>query len=356
MSAASLAVRSVTRRFGAFTAVDEVSLQVAPGEFLGLLGPSGCGKTTLLRMIAGFIRPNAGTILCDERDITRLPPHARNLGVVFQNYALFPHMTAAENVGYGLRVRGVGRAEAEARVKDALARVDLAHAGDRLPSQLSGGMQQRVALARALVIEPAILLLDEPLSALDKNLREEMQVELRLLQQRVGVTTVFVTHDQEEAMTLSDRIAVMQGGRIRQIGAPQEVYDRPTSEFVATFLGTTNLLEGMLASLEGCTAHVALDGGATMPARAGDAPPAAGSALRVAVRPEAVSLVPEGAGEGIAGTIGDVLFQGHRLIVLFHADGGHTLRVYAAPAAWSLSKGDRARATWAAGQAALLID
>ncbi|WP_458098127.1 ABC transporter ATP-binding protein [Roseomonas sp. WA12] len=354
--AASLTVEAVTRRFGGTTAVDGVGLEVAPGEFLGLLGPSGCGKTTLLRMIAGFIRPDSGRILCDGRDITRLPPYRRGLGVVFQNYALFPHMTAAENVGYGLRVRGIGRADAEGRVRDALGRVGLAHAEGRLPGQLSGGMQQRVALARALVIEPAILLLDEPLSALDKNLREEMQVELRLLQQRIGVTTVFVTHDQEEAMTLSDRIAVMQEGRIRQIGAPQAVYDHPTSRFVATFLGTTNLLDGRLIGTEGGLARLGLAGGAEMAVRAGTAPPAPGASARIAVRPEAVTLVPEGHGGGLPGTIGDVLFQGHRLIVLFHADGGQTLRAYAAPSGWRLNKGERARATWSADQAALLAD
>jgi ABC-type Fe3+/spermidine/putrescine transport system ATPase subunit len=350
--ASSLQVAGVTRRFGSLAAVDAVDLEVRGGEFLGLLGPSGCGKTTLLRLIAGFLLPDEGRIVCDGRDITQLPPYARNLGVVFQNYALFPHMTAAENVGYGLKVRGVSKAEATTRIRQALDRVGLAHAEDRFPGQLSGGMQQRVALARALVIEPAILLLDEPLSALDKNLREEMQVELRLLQQRVGITTVFVTHDQEEAMTLSDRIAVMQAGRIRQLGAPAEVYRRPTSGFVATFLGTTNMLEGVARGVADGALAVEVAGG-VVGVRA-DGAPTPGTPVRVAVRPESVALAP--AGTGLAGTIGDVLFQGHRLIVLFHTDAGAELRAFVAPGGWSLRKGDRAVASWPPEEAGLLAD
>jgi ABC-type Fe3+/spermidine/putrescine transport system ATPase subunit len=350
--ASSLQVGRVTRRFGSLAAVDAVDLDVRGGEFLGLLGPSGCGKTTLLRLIAGFLLPDEGRIVCDGRDITQLPPYARQLGVVFQNYALFPHMTAAENVGYGLKVRGIGRTEAMRRIRVALDRVGLGQAEDKFPAQLSGGMQQRVALARALVIEPAILLLDEPLSALDKNLREEMQVELRLLQQRVGITTVFVTHDQEEAMTLSDRIAVMQAGRIRQLGAPDEVYRRPTSAFVATFLGTTNMLEGVAASVGDGALAVDI-AGARIAVRADGAPPP-GTRVRVAVRPEAVTLAAQG--PGLPGTVGDVLFQGHRLIVLFRSDAGQEIRAFVAPGAWTLRKGDRAHASWPAAEAGLLAD
>lgn len=352
--ASDLLIQSVTRRFGQVTAVDQVDLAVGQGEFLGLLGPSGCGKTTLLRMIAGFLLPDAGRILCAGADITRLPPYARNLGVVFQNYALFPHMTATENVGYGLKVRGVARTEMVERVRRALDRVGLAHAAERLPGQLSGGMQQRVALARALVIEPQILLLDEPLSALDKNLREEMQVELRLLQQRVGVTTVFVTHDQEEAMTLSDRIAVMRAGRIMQLGTPEDVYCRPTSEFVATFLGTTNILPGRVVRSLGPDVEVALGDGAPVPARAEDAPPAVGAAVRLAVRPENVALRPEP--DGVPGVVEDVLFQGHRIVLLFRAESGQEIRSYMPPSGWRPAKGDRAWARWPAAAAGLLRD
>ena len=349
--AADLLIQGVTRRFAGLTAVDQVDLAVGKGEFLGLLGPSGCGKTTLLRMIAGFLMPDSGRIICAGEDITNLPPYARNLGVVFQNYALFPHMNAAENVGYGLKVRGLAKRDIAERVARALDRVGLADAATRLPSQLSGGMQQRVALARALVIEPRILLLDEPLSALDKNLREGMQVELRLLQQRIGITTVFVTHDQEEAMTLSDRIAVMQSGRIMQLGTPEEVYRRPSSEFVATFLGTTNILAGhMVEGLEG-VATIGLDGGGTVQASSASLPPS-GAAVRLAVRPECVALVPTPG--GVPGRIEDVLFQGHRLIALFRTDSGQEIRSYMPPSGWRPGRGDRAWASWPAGDAGLL--
>ena len=347
--AADLIIEGVTRRFGALVAVDHVDLAVGQGEFLGLLGPSGCGKTTLLRMIAGFLVPDEGRILCAGEDITKLPPYARNLGVVFQNYALFPHMTAAENVGYGLKVRGLRKADIAERVRRALDRVGLAAAADRLPGQLSGGMQQRVALARALVIEPRILLLDEPLSALDKNLREGMQVELRLLQQRIGITTVFVTHDQEEAMTLSDRIAVMQSGRVMQLGTPEDVYRRPTSEFVATFLGTTNILPGKVLEAADGLVGVMLDGGALVAATGHAAP---GSTVRIAVRPESVVLAPDGA--GVPGVVEDILFQGHRLIALFRTASGAEIRSYMPPSGWRPARGEAAFAQWGAADAALL--
>ncbi len=349
--ASDLIIDSVTRRFDAFTAVDAVSLSIAQGEFIGLLGPSGCGKTTPLRMVAGFLLPSAGRILCAGRDITNLPPYARNLGVVFQNYALFPHMTAIENVAYGLKVRGVAKGQIAQLARGALDRVGLAHAADRRPSQLSGGMQQRVALARALVIEPDILLLDEPLSALDKNLREEMQVELRLLQQRVGVTTVFVTHDQEEALTLSDRVAVMQAGHVMQFGTPETVYRRPAGEFVATFLGTTNILTGMAGACDAATVQVALAGGGIASATI-EPSETFGDAVRLAVRPESVVLAPFG--DGIPGTVEQVLFQGHRLIVLFRTDGGQEIRSYAPPSGWRPAPGERAVVRWPAAEASLL--
>jgi len=230
--------------FGAQTAVDGLSLSVAQGEFLTLLGPSGCGKTTTLRAIAGFIEPAQGRIVIDGNDMTGLPPHKRNIGVVFQSYALFPHLTAQENVAFGLRMRHVARGERERRAKNALGMVGLSGMEDRYPSQLSGGQQQRVALARALVIEPAILLLDEPLSNLDTNLRAELRQEIRNLQRRVKITTILVTHDQQEALAVSDRIAILKDGRIADIGTPEELSNQPTSGFAASFLGGRTVIAG----------------------------------------------------------------------------------------------------------------
>ena len=243
-AAAAVRLKDLTKLFGATRAVDRVSLTIEPGSMVALLGPSGCGKTTTLRMIAGLAEPSAGEIFLDERSITRVPVHRRNIGMLFQNYALFPHMTVAENIAFGLETRGIKRAAAADRVAEALQLVQLPEYGDRMPAQLSGGQQQRVGLARALVVEPALLLLDEPLGALDKALRQSMQVELRALQQRLGVTTVMVTHDQDEALTMADRIVIMRDGRIEQVGAPAEVYQRPVSRFVAGFLGASNFLRG----------------------------------------------------------------------------------------------------------------
>jgi putative spermidine/putrescine transport system ATP-binding protein len=240
-------LRGVTKRYGPVTAVDAIDLDIREGELLTLLGPSGSGKTTTLRMIAGFELPSDGTILLGGVDVTTRPPFDRDVNTVFQDYALFPHMSVAENVGYGLRVRKVPRAERQRRVRAALAQVRLEDFGVRRPSQLSGGQRQRVALARALVNRPRVLLLDEPLGALDLKLRQEMQIELKAIQAEVGITFVFVTHDQEEALILSDRIAVLRDGRIEQVGAPAEVYERPANPFVAGFVGTSNLLDGEAA-------------------------------------------------------------------------------------------------------------
>jgi ABC-type Fe3+/spermidine/putrescine transport system ATPase subunit len=238
--AASVRLKELTKLFGATRAVDRVSLTIEPGSMVALLGPSGCGKTTTLRMVAGLVEPSAGEIFLDERPITRVPVHRRNIGMLFQNYALFPHMNVAENIAFGLETRGIKRAAAAERVASALQLVQLPEYSNRMPSQLSGGQQQRIALARALVVEPALLLLDEPLGALDKALRQSMQVELRALQQRLGVTTVMVTHDQDEALTMADRIVIMRDGRVEQVGAPADVYQRPVSRFVAGFLGASN--------------------------------------------------------------------------------------------------------------------
>ncbi len=239
---AALKLKGIRKNYGQVVAVAGVDLEIEDGEFFTLLGPSGSGKTTLLRMIAGFERPDAGTIELEGRDITSMPPYLRNTNTVFQDYALFPHMTVAENIGYGLRVRGVAKAQREKRVERALEMVRLSGLGRRRPNQLSGGQRQRVALARAVVNEPEVLLLDEPLGALDLKLRQEMQIELKQIQKEVGITFVYVTHDQEEALTMSDRLAVMASGQIEQIGSPVDVYERPASEFVAGFIGISNVL------------------------------------------------------------------------------------------------------------------
>src|SRR6266478_6913537 len=242
--AVALRLRELTKLFRETRAVDRLSLTLEPGSIVALLGPSGCGKTTTLRMIAGLMEPSAGEIFLDDRPITRISAHRRNVGMLFQNYALFPHMTVAENVAFGLESRGFRRDAAAARVLEALRLVQLDGYDQRRPAQLSGGQQQRVALARALVIEPALLLLDEPLGALDKGLRQSMQVELRALQRRLGLTTIMVTHDQDEALTMADKIVVMRDGNLEQIGSPAEVYQRPVSRFIASFLGAANFFEG----------------------------------------------------------------------------------------------------------------
>jgi putative spermidine/putrescine transport system ATP-binding protein len=241
--AGDLVLEGLVKRFGDLAAVDGVDLGLPGGKLISFLGPSGCGKTTLLRMIAGLERPTAGRVFLDGEDITDHPPHTRDIGMVFQTLALFPHLNVTGNVGYGMRIRGVAGAEVRRRVAELLDLVSLQGVGERRISQLSGGQRQRVATARALALEPKLFLLDEPLSALDANLREDLQVELRLLQQKLGITTVMVTHDQREAMTMSDVVVVMNRGRIEQVGAPLEVYRRPSSAFVARFIGTTNLLE-----------------------------------------------------------------------------------------------------------------
>jgi putative spermidine/putrescine transport system ATP-binding protein len=255
---AAVRFNAVSKRFGEVTALNDVSLAIKPGEFMTLLGPSGCGKTTLLNLVAGFLGPDSGEILIAGELMNDVPTYQREIGMMFQNYALFPHMSVASNVAYGLKVRRIPKSERDRRVREALALVRLTGLEDRTPRQLSGGQQQRVALARALVINPAVLLLDEPFSALDKNLRVSMQVELREIQRKLNVTTIFVTHDQSEALSLSDRVAVMSEGRIRQLGTPQEIYRQPCDRFVASFVGDTNVLRGRLDRIEGESAVIAL--------------------------------------------------------------------------------------------------
>ncbi len=292
-AARALDVEDLSVRYGTSTAVDGVTLTIEPGEVVALLGPSGCGKTTLLRVIAGFVRQAAGRVRVDGATIDHLPPNQRNIGIVFQNYALFPHMTVAENVAYGLRARGLKGPEVEARVSRFLETVQLSGFKERLPRQLSGGQQQRVALARALAIEPSILLLDEPFAALDRNLRLDMQIEIKRLQRTLGLTTILVTHDQDEAMSVADRIAVMHKGRVEQFDTPVAIYDRPQTLFVNGFIGTTNLMNGRVASLRNGRATVALDAGATIELAA-PAGLGIGAPVLMSVRPEqlALSAVP----------------------------------------------------------------
>jgi len=249
MFGASLEINNLTKIFGRLLAVDQVSLKVRSGEFLTLLGPSGCGKTTTLMMIAGFILPSDGKILIDNKDITLVPPHKRNVGMVFQNYALFPHMTVFKNISFSLRIRRTHKEVLAKEVSEALNLVQLNRLADRYPHQLSGGQQQRVALARALVFKPRVLLMDEPLGALDKKLREHMQLEIKHLQKTLNMTVIYVTHDQDEALTMSDRIAVLNSGRIEQLGSPKELYENPKNRFVADFIGESNFLHGKIINI-----------------------------------------------------------------------------------------------------------
>ncbi|MDH4354307.1 MAG: ABC transporter ATP-binding protein, partial [Actinomycetota bacterium] len=283
----SVQLTRVTKKFGEFVAVDDIDLDVKPGEFLSLLGPSGCGKTTTLRMLAGFEEPTAGEIRISGQPVAGVPPHKRDVNTVFQAYGLFPHMTVAENVAYGLRQKRVGKAEISRRVAEALDMVKMTPLANRKPAQMSGGQQQRVALARALVNRPGLLLLDEPLGALDRKLREEMQIELKLLQNQLGITFVFVTHDQEEALSMSDRIAVMLDGRIEQLADPYTIYEHPVSAFVAGFIGQQNFFEG--SSSEG--GQVVEGAGWTIrTAREESTPVGDGLRALAAIRPEALTV------------------------------------------------------------------
>ncbi|MCU1437804.1 MAG: spermidine/putrescine transporter ATP-binding protein [Naasia sp.] len=280
----------VSKVYGKSYAVQNLDLDVRAGEFISLLGPSGCGKTTTLRMIGGFEYPDEGTISISGAEMGQLPPHKRPVNTVFQAYALFPHMSVAKNVAYGLRYADVPKGAIAGRVGDALAMVRMKHLADRMPAQLSGGQQQRIALARALVKRPSVLLLDEPMSALDRKLREEMQIELKLLQQQLGTTFVFVTHDQEEAMTMSDRIAVMNHGRVEQIGSPAEVYDAPATSYVAGFIGQQNFLTGSVTAAAAGTLTVAVPGATLASSVPAVTPVSVGDAVTVAVRPENVTV------------------------------------------------------------------
>jgi putative spermidine/putrescine transport system ATP-binding protein len=289
---ATVSLQRVTKRYGQDVAVSDVTLDVDNGEFVALLGPSGCGKTTTLQMVAGFVEATSGDILIDDQPMRGVPPHKRNIGVVFQNYALFPHLTVFDNVAFGLKMRNLKHAQVVGRVHGALDLVQLKGLDRRYPRELSGGQQQRVALARALVIEPAVLLLDEPLSNLDANLREQMRFEIREIQKRIGITTVFVTHDQTEAMAAADRMVVMAKGEIRQIGTAREIYERPCDLFVATFIGQANLLRGKVAGVREGEVEIALDVGPRVVARH-NGHAQVGDASNLVLRPEDFELATE---------------------------------------------------------------
>jgi spermidine/putrescine transport system ATP-binding protein len=314
----AVAVQGVSKSYGDVHALRDVSLDVRPGEFLTLLGPSGCGKTTLLRLLAGFEQPDAGAILISGTDVAGRPPYKRPVNTVFQQYALFPHRTVAGNVAFGLEMKGRPAADIPARVAQALEMVRLPGLGDRRIDQLSGGQKQRVAFARAVVLEPEVLLLDEPMAALDLKLRKEMQVELKNLQERLGITFVFVTHDQDEALLMSDRIAVINQGRIEQLGAPDALYDRPRTRFVADFLGVKNLLEANVSSVGNGFATLRTRGGLSVIA-ADDGGYRTGSEVTVGIRPERMSLdgaeaarAAAGGQNRLAGTLDDELYLGDR--------------------------------------------
>jgi len=335
---AAIELHETSRAFGSIVALDRVSLSIAPGEFFALLGPSGSGKTTCLRLIAGFDHPDQGRILLDGEDVTDVPPYERNVNTVFQDYALFPHMDVAENVAYGLRVRGVAGPERRKRAVEMLDLVRLADFADRRPNQLSGGQKQRVALARALINQPKVLLLDEPLGALDLKLREEMQAELKGLQQRLGITFVFVTHDQGEALSMADRVAVFSRGRIEQLDTPRGLYARPRTAFVASFVGSANVVTGALA--ERLT----------------------GNRAPFAIRPELIGIgqaggaVPAGM-LGTEGTLEDVLYHGASSRCHVRIDDANVLAVARAESAAATPlppQGTRVQLTWRAGDAIAL--
>jgi putative spermidine/putrescine transport system ATP-binding protein len=319
MTETYLSIKSVKKSFGGVTVVQNFNLDIGRGEFVSLLGPSGCGKTTVLRMVAGFEEPTAGQIIIGGKDVTRLKPNQRNIGMVFQAYALFPNLTVAQNIAFGLKVAGAGKAETDARVKEMLELIKLPQFGDRYPYQLSGGQQQRVALARALAPKPKVLLLDEPLSALDAKVRVSLRDEIRSIQKNLGITTIFVTHDQEEALSISDRIVVMYGGKAEQVGTPFEIYNRPATKFVANFVGTLNVLEGIVT--DATTGAVKVGGGDVLlknklnGAKSGDT-------LSLALRPEAISLGRQpGRDATFAGEIAEVSFLGSVIRVRVRING-----------------------------------
>jgi putrescine transport system ATP-binding protein len=354
-----LSLVSLVKRFGATVAVDDVSLEIERGAFFALLGPSGCGKTTLLRMLAGFERPDQGRILIEGVDVAAVPPYRRPTNMMFQSYALFPHMSVEENVAFGLRQAGLQRAATARRVAEMLELVQLRGFGARRPHQLSGGERQRVALARALANQPKLLLLDEPLAALDRKLREETRLELVQIQHRVGITFLMVTHDQEEAMTMASRMAVMWRGRIVQVGAPAEIYESPNGRFVADFIGAVNLFEGRVVGFEGGLLRVECAGlGANLVVTGG--PLAPGSEVAIAVRPEKIELAAAGETRGpsrIQGTVREVAYRGEASTFHVELPGGKLVRVTLpnrARGGTGIAAGSPVSLSWAADAGILL--
>jgi spermidine/putrescine transport system ATP-binding protein len=328
MAGGEVVLVDLVKRFAEVTAVAGINLDMPSGEFFSLLGPSGCGKTTTLRMIAGFERPDEGQILLDGVDMAQTPPHKRNVNTVFQNYALFPHLTVAENVGFGLRYKDVSKQEARKRVADALGLVRLEGMERRRPSQLSGGQQQRVALARALILNPAVLLLDEPLGALDAKLRKALQIELKALQEEIGITFIYVTHDQEEALTMSDRLAVMSNGRVEQVGSPSEVYEEPSTTYVADFLGVSNLMSAHAVGTGSLSSARLRLGEFELAASQGDLD-AVGD-VKVVIRPERVRLEESGTtgANRVPGMVERVVYVGSIMQVFVHLAPGQTLQAW----------------------------
>jgi putrescine transport system ATP-binding protein len=361
-AAPQIVIEGMSKTYDGFAAVDDVSLSIFKGEMFALLGGSGCGKTTLLRMLAGFTDPSAGRVTIDGVDMTGVPPHERPVNMMFQSYALFPHMTVERNVGYGLRRMKLDRAESRRRVEEALEMVQLSALGHRKPHQLSGGQRQRVALARALIRRPKVLLLDEPLSALDKKLREQTQFELINIQYQLGITFVFVTHDQEEAMALSTRIAVMDKGKVIQMGPPADIYEFPKSRFVADFIGTTNLFEGTIASIEAGVIHIdsAEAGGILTVDDLGRF--SVGQHVWVALRPEKIALSkepsPAGHANQLMGEVHELGYLGNHSTYRIKTATGKLVTVTAQnarrTAEWSIDWGDRICLTWPADAAILL--
>lgn len=325
-------LRDISVSYGDNLVLDSVSLTLAQGEFVAVLGPSGCGKTTLLRVVAGFVE-HSGTVAIAGQPCEAMPPHKRNIGIVFQDYALFPHRTVRENIGFGLRLRKLSRADIAAKIDELIVLLQLHGLEDRYPSELSGGQRQRVAIARALAVDPQVLLLDEPLSALDKKLREEMQVELRQLQQRVGITTMFVTHDQEEALALADKIVVMDRGQIRQEGPPAEVYVRPRNRFVANFIGKSNIFEGSVIGRDGDATACMIADRHRVKLQKSDSVHTPGSKIEFLVRPERIRLrsaaaAPAGEGE-ISGSVRHVVYLGAHQNVHIALDTGQIIEAEA---------------------------